>query len=113
MLSSEVEKFIENWFINDRYVFKTYNWFSLDYIVIRRVREDYFECDKEHSTSDMGSFNKDEMTRMVSANIFIYMPLERPDQDFRLLRSGGCTCGGYRLSEPSHAPGCKYYKPMR
>lgn len=111
MLRSDVEKLIENWFLGDKYVFKTYNWFDLDYIVIVRVREDDFECDKALSTSDMGSFTKDDMVRLVGAGIFIYLPTEHSNQDFRLLRSGGCTCGGYRLNPPSHAFTCRFYRP--
>ena len=111
MLRSDVERLVDSWLIGDRYVFKTYNYFSLDYLVIERKREDEFECDRKASTTDMGTFNRDEIVRMISANIFIHQLFERPDQDFRQLRSGGCTCGGYKLAQPSHAHGCKFYRP--
>jgi hypothetical protein len=110
MLKSDVDRLIESWLLADRYIFKTYNWFSLDYIVIERISDDKFECHK-NSTSNMGSFNKSEMIRLIGANIFIHLPFEHWNQDFRLLRSGGCECGAARTNNPDkHAFRCPKYR---
>ena len=110
MLKSDVERLIENWFLKDKYVFITYNWFNLDYIVIERVNDETFVTQK-NSTTDMGSFSKEEMIKLISMNIFIYQPLEHWDKDWHNVRSGGCDCGAASTNNPDkHSFGCKKYK---
>ena len=110
MLKSDVALLVENWFLKDKYVFITYNWFNLDYIVIERVRDEEFVTCK-NSTSDMGSFTKEEMIKLIGMNIFVHQPLEGSNQDFHEVRSGGCHCGAASTNNPDkHAFGCRKYK---
>jgi hypothetical protein len=107
MLKSDVDLLVENWFLKDKYVFITYNWFNLDYIVIERVRDEEFVTCK-NSTSDMGSFTREEMVYLIGMNIFIYQPSEHWNQDFHYVRSNGCTCGAASTANPDkHAFNCK------
>lgn len=101
MLKSEVTEFVNTWLIDDKKVFKTYNYFSLDYIVIQKINEDLYKCLIKHSTTDMGSFNRDEMIRMIGANIFIDSPFEHWNQDFHEVRSQGCICGANSTNDPN------------
>jgi hypothetical protein len=111
MLKSEVEKLLEFWLINEKFVFKTNQNFHLDYLVIKKNHEDDYECDKISSTTDLGSFNKTEMIRLIGSEVFVYLPMESPNQDFRRVRSGNCHCGAMSTSNPNfHAFYCPLYR---
>lgn len=111
MLRSEIDKLLEYWLINEKFVFRTHQNFHLDYLVIEKKNEDYYECDRMQSTSDLGSFNKTEMVRLIGSGVFIYLPQESPNQDFRRLRSGNCICGAMSTSNPNfHAFYCPLHK---
>src|SRR5208282_4836077 len=107
MLKSDVDLLIESWPLGDKYVFITYNWFNKDYIIIERKSEEKFECLKI-STSDMGTFTKNDMTKLIGSDIFQYMPLEYWDKDWHVVRSGGCDCGAASTNNPDkHSFECK------
>lgn len=113
MLKSEVDFFVNSWLIGDILVFRSWNYYSLDIISIDRKSEELFECVPDHSTSNMGVFTKDEISRLISIGIFIHEPHERWNQDMHVLRANNCTCGASRTSSPTcHAFHCrKYIKP--
>jgi len=110
MLKSDTDLFVESWSIGTKYVFVTYNWFNKDYVVIEKKNEEEYVCLK-NSTSNMGSFTKNEMTKLIGSGIFVYMPFEHWDQDWHFIRSGGCDCGAASTNNPDkHDFGCKKYK---
>jgi hypothetical protein len=109
MLKSDTTAFMDTWAIDVKYTFITMNWFNFDYVVLERLGEDEFKTYKS-STTDMGTFTKEEVEKLVGSDIFIYKPFEHWDQDFHALRSSRCDCGSNAtINKDLHATWCRKY----
>lgn len=116
MLYSEVEKLVTNWVVGTSKVFYCYfMFFDKGIVIIKRVKEDLFEVDKERSTDILGPFTKDEMIKCISSGGLEYIISASEFTNYRELLSGGCVCGAWRTSNPDlHALYCpRYRNPIR
>jgi len=110
MLKSDTDLFVESWSIGTKYLFKSYNYFSLDFIVLKRIDENTFECCK-NSTINISSFSKEEIVKLIGMNLFIHEPYISTEADLHDVRSNGCTCGSNATTEKEkHAFHCRKYK---
>jgi len=105
MLKSLVERFLDDWSVGLNRVFRYYQEFMpTDYLLIRCESLDKFLVDKT-STTIIPDMTKDELIKLMCKETleFYASPIWA---DLHFLKTGGCDCGGWILTTPSHSSIC-------
>jgi hypothetical protein len=111
LLTSEAEDLITSWAIENSYVFDYRGyWLDPEILVINRKAEDLFVVDYSRSTVKEGPFTKEQMLKMLTKNLIVHRLWASVNTNYREERTGGCTCGAWRISKDyPHAFSCKRY----
>lgn len=112
MLTSDVEMFLAEWMTYDWKVFyyKDYGWWDTETIIIHRESLDLFTVDSKNSTVMAGPFNKEKISKLLSANLLIHKETGSTLTNYKHLRTKGCECGAWRSRNPhNHSPMCPLY----
>lgn len=113
MRSSEANELLDGWELEKGKVFEYRgHWFDQEMLVIFKKGDDLFEVDWDKSTLKEGPYNRSDFYRLLVQDLLIEKPYQSIHSNYKEERTGGCTCGSWRLGKDyPHDFNCrKYYK---
>ena len=113
MVRTDVEDFLSKWYGTDGKIFKYVRFGPLEYVcIVRGMWGEEYKCDLDKSTTDVGTFNKEDFIKKLTNEELIYVEDSQHLRDGHYHKTGGCTCGAWAIPwmEGHHYPMCK--KPI-
>jgi hypothetical protein len=94
MMPSEAESLVDFWSLQDSKVFRVIReFFPNDFIVLRKIAHDTFECLEKQSTMKYPTINSIDLKRELMYRGLVYVEPYTSWLDCQKMKTGGCKCG--------------------
>lgn len=112
MLPSVAQDHLNEWTSNIQKVFYYHNnVYAPDVIIILKVDKDVYTCDKYQSSIEIDDMNEEQMLKLLTKEVLVYIENFNKYVNYSELRTQGCQCGGWMsVDDNCHSFWCKRYK---
>lgn len=112
MAPNDIDFHLLNWADGFKRVYKYWSMsFITEYVVLEKVNDNEFKCDRTNSTIDFGTKNKDELIKLLGSNVLIYFETFSAFSHYEMYKTRGCICGAWAtVNKNCHAHWCVLYK---
>jgi len=113
MRRSDAEDRLKLWYTGDKKIFKYVRFLApTEYVVFQKDSENKFRALPDVSTYKMEDLDMEAFSKMLMRYDLIFDREFQYSSDTHSLKTGGCTCGSWILSDNEylHTEGCRKHK---
>lgn len=109
MLRSEVENYLDQWFVGTTKIFEYRQEFlPNEYINIEKKDLNTFQVDKSKSTYELPITDREDMVKLMTSHQLIYYQ-EYTWKTPMQIKTNDCECGAWVLGHKHHAFWCRKF----
>jgi hypothetical protein len=108
---TEADEFLQNWWLTTEKVFRYRQELLEDeYMIIMKKNNEEFVPDKPRSTYKLEPMDKDAISSLLQSQVLVYHVDAKWSTDCRVIKTGGCDCGGHKNRNWGHSYWCELVK---